>query len=323
MTSFFKKLEKSIRHRLRQGRPKSANSRIRDLERTLATTRLLVADLHVHRVRALPPDAPLHEAEFKVTSQFGEDGILQFLTRQVACPDRRFVEFGVEDFLEANCRFLMERDPWQGLVMDGDPRLQENLRRQPLNWSRNLKGRSAFITAENINDLLAEEGFTGDLGILSIDIDGNDYWVWKAVTVASPRIVIIEYNSVFGPLHPVVVPYRPDFRRQSAHFSWLYAGASLPALCHLAQEKGYAFIGSNTAGNNAFFVRRDVLGSLRPITPEEGYMESTFRESRDASGEMTFLSGRERLEAIQDLPFWNVETASMVNGRDLLPGNGT
>ena len=318
MPSLLKRIERSIRHGLRSQTKPSLGHRVRGLERTLELLRASVAELHVARVRALPPHARLQEAEFRVTSQFGEDGILQFLTHHVPCPDRRFVEFGVEDFREANCRFLIERDPWKGLVMDGDPHLKARLATQPLYWARHLVGRTAFITAENINELLTEEGFTGDLGLLSIDIDGNDYWVWKAISVVSPRIVSIEYNSVFGASQPVVVPYQSDFTRQKAHFSWLYAGASLPALCHLAEALGYAFVGSNSAGNNAFFVRRDVLGSLRPLTAVEGYVESTFRESRDPAGDMTFLSGPSRLRLIQDLPLLNVETGTLLTGRDLV-----
>ena len=323
MSHLFKRLERYLRHRLRKpGRP-DLQQRLRALEQAVENLLLLQAETQVHRVRNLPPGTPLGEAEFKVYSQFGEDGILQFLTRHVPCPDARFVEFGVEDFREANCRFLIQRDPWTGLVMDGNPNLEARLQAQSVYWARNLKGRTAFITAENIDSLLAVEGFTGDLGILSIDIDGNDYWVWKAVTVASPRIVVCEYNSVLGCQRPVVVPYDPGFRRQTAHPTWLYAGASLSALCHLALAKGYAFVGSNRAGNNAFFVRRDVLGDLRPLEAQAGYVESTFRESRGPQGQFTYLTGRDRLAAIRDMPLLDVATGESIKAGDLLaPAQG-
>jgi hypothetical protein len=313
-----KRLERFLRHRLRRPGRVDVHQRIRSLEQSLETVLLLQAEAHVQRVRNLAPSTPLGETEFKVYSQFGEDGILQFLTRHVPCPDARFVEFGVEDFREANCRFLLHRDPWQGLVMDGNPNLEARLQTQSIYWARNLKGRTAFITAENIDGILAEEGFTGDLGILSIDIDGNDYWVWKAITVASPRIVICEYNSVFGCQRPVVVPYVPSFRRQTAHASWLYAGASLPALCHLAHSKGYAFVGSNRAGNNAFFVRQDVLGELRSLEVEEGYVESSFRESRGPQGQFTYLAGGNRLTAIGAMPLLDISTGESITAADLI-----
>ena len=278
----------------------------------------LMARAEARRVRTLPAGTPLADCEFRVHSQFGEDGILQHLLAHVPITNRRFVEFGVEDFQEANCRYLIETEPWEGLVLDGDPALQEKLQAQHVYWSRTLRCRSAFITAENLDRLLQEEGFTGDLGILSIDIDGNDYWVWKALTVASPRIVVVEYNSVFGPHRAVSIPYDPRFFRRTAHHTWLYQGASLAAFVHLAQAKGYAFVGSNAAGNNAFFVRMDVLGSLRPLTAEEGYVESTFRESRDARQQPTFLSGSARLAALADMPLIDVTTGNTVLAGDLI-----
>jgi len=189
------------------------------------------------------------------------------------------------------------------------------LRGDPLMFLRDLTPRSAFITAENIDGLIVEAGFGGDLGVLSIDIDGNDYWVWEAIRSAQPRIVIVEYNSVFGPDAAVVVPYAPDFYRRTAHFSWLYAGASIAALALLGERKGYALVGSNSAGNNAFLVRKDVLGQLRPLTANEAWVESTFRESRDEAGRMTFLSGTKRLELIADLPLIDVRTGATVTGR--------
>jgi len=318
MLPVLKRFERFLRHRLRKSGRKDLGHRIGAMERSLEALLLLQAETQVQRVRNLAPDTPLSETDFKGFPQFGKDGIPRFLPRHVPCPDARFVEFGVEDFREANCRFLIQRDPWTGLVMDGDPKLEARLQAQTVYWARNLKGRTAFITAENIDSILTEEGFTGDLGILSIDIDGNDYWVWKTITVASPRIVACEYNSVFGCRRPVVVPYDPSFRRQTAHSSWLYAGASLPALCHLARSKGYAFVGSNRAGNNAFFVRQDVLGELRPLEAEEGYVESSFRESRGPEGQFTYLSGRDRLVAIRDMPLLDVATGESIKAGELL-----
>jgi hypothetical protein len=208
--------------------------------------------------------------------------------------------------------------PWRGLVLDGDPNLESVLRADPLMFLRDLTPRTAFVTAENIDGLIVDAGFGGDLGVLSIDIDGNDYWVWEAIRSAQPRIVVVEYNSVFGPDAAVVVPYTPTFYRRTAHHSWLYAGASLAALAHLGEHKGYSLVGSNSAGNNAFFVRRDVLGALRPLSAREAWIESTFRESRDESGRMTFLAGKRRLEAILDMPLIDVRTGATVDGRAAL-----
>lgn len=151
-----------------------------------------------------------------------------------------------------------------------------------------------------------------EVGLLSIDLDGNDYWIWESITVVQPTMVILEYNSVFGRDNAVTIPYDPDFTRLNAHFSGLYWGASLKALCLLSQKKGYSFVGSNSNGNNAYFVRTEKIGNLAPVTVTEGYVESRFRESRDKYGRLTYLSGKDRLKLIEDMEVYHVEKDRMV-----------
>ncbi len=256
----------------------------------------------------------LAEVEFKVFSQFGDDGIIQYFLQQLDITDKRFVEFGVENYLEANTRFLLMNNNWSGLVMDGSVKNVASIKDDEIVWRYDLQAVAAFISKENINALLKDNGFAGEIGLLSIDIDGNDYWVWEAITVTSPILVIVEYNSIFGNERTVTVPYRPDFNRTKAHFSNLYWGTSLPALCALAEIKGYNFIGSNSAGNNAYFVRKDKIGNLKPLSAKEGYVVSKFRDSRNEQGDLSFLSGSERLEKIKGMPIFNViskETESL------------
>jgi len=144
---------------------------------------------------------------------------------------------------------------------------------------------------------------------LSIDVDGNDYWIWEAIQSVSPRIVVCEYNSIFGPDACVAIPYDPYFERSKAHYSWLYFGASLPALCHLASNKGYDFVGSNSMGTNAFFVRKDLNHKMQKLTAREGYVSSTNRmDSRDIHGNFTHVGGVERLKLVQDLPVVDILT---------------
>jgi hypothetical protein len=172
---------------------------------------------------------------------------------------------------------------------------------------------NAFITKDNINDLFVQNNFKGRVGILSIDIDGNDYWIWKAIDSVIADIVIVEYNSVFGPERTITIPYQPDFVRSKAHHSFLYAGTSLAALCQLAKEKGYSFVGSNSAGNNAYFVHNDKLASLTPITASEGYVQSQFRESRDVEGNLSYISGDQRLDLLKGMPVFNTTTQQIEN----------
>lgn len=267
------------------------------------------------------PFSHLADAEFKVFSQYGEDGILQYLIREAGIQqhERIFVEFGVQDYLESNTRFLLQNNHWRGLILDGNPSFMQSVQRSELYWRHDLTAMAAWIDRDNINDLIATAGFAGNLGILSIDIDGNDYWIWEAITCVKPVIVVVEWNSVFGPKHPVSVPYNPRFSRSKAHYSCLYWGASIAAFTQLAAVKGYALIGSNQAGNNLFFVRKDRCGRLPVSNGKEAYVEARFRDSRDRDGRLNFLSGPVRAMEIAQLPLVNVATGEMTSLAQLNP----
>lgn len=248
----------------------------------------------------------LADVEFSIFSQFGDDGIIQFLIKEVQPPEHFFIEFGVENFMESNTRFLLQNNNWSGLVMDGSKANVDFIKKQDFYWRHDLEAKDAFITAENVNELLA--AVPAKTGLLHIDVDGNDYWLWKAINVTEADIVIMEYNSVFGAERAITVPYDASFVRQQKHYSYLYAGASLPALCDLAATKGYSFVGSNSAGNNAYFVKNEKIGRLQPLTAAQGYVESKFRESRDKNGQLDFKRGAERIEVIRGLPVYNTRT---------------
>jgi hypothetical protein len=246
---------------------------------------------------------PLATAEFRVFSQWGEDGILQHLLAYVPVERRIFVEFGVQDYRESNTRFLLVHNNWSGVVFDGNEANIESIRRDDLYWRHNLKAERAFVTRENINGLLRQAGLSGDIGLLSIDIDGNDYWVWESIEVVNPRMVVCEYNARWGPDRAVTIPYDPGFVRGRAHHSMIYYGASLAALCGLARRKGYAFVGCCSAGNNAFFVQKHFLaGGLRDLAPSEGFFPARFREARDEQGRLRFLDPSEEATILNGLP---------------------
>jgi hypothetical protein len=288
------------------------------LRRQVTTTLELAGSQEARRVAALPPRTPLPATEFKVYSQFGDDGILQYLINHIpAIPC--FVEFGVEDYTEANTRFLLVHNQWRGLILDGRPDLDDLVSTNGLPMLYDLEVRSAFITAENINQLITGAGISGEIGVLSVDIDGNDYWVWKAITCIQPQIVVVEYNAVFGAERTITVPYDPTFIRHQAHPSWLYFGASLPALCLLAEAKGYDFVGCNTAGNNAYFVQKELSDAFLIQTPKEGFVDSRFRESRNERGRMNRLSGAARLATIAGMPVVDVASGLTAPLRDQQP----
>ena len=282
----------------------SASSSGRQLERQLILQSLFIAKLN----RGLAHMGTLSEAEFCGFSQWGEDGIIDWLVERLPGIPRVFVEFGVGDYRESNTRLLLHLRNWRGLVMDGSADHISDIRSQDMYWRHDLTAKCAFIDRDSINHLIVDAGFNGGIGLLSVDIDGNDYWVWQAIDVVSPAIVICEYNAVFGDRYQLTVPYQADFQRTRAHHSNLYFGASLSALIDLAGRKGYTFVGTNSNGCNAFFVRNDHAGdTLRAIGKVRSF-PSAIRESRDAFGQLTFASGESRVQAIRHLPVFDCES---------------
>jgi len=259
----------------------------------------------------------IHDSEFKVYSQWGEDGIIQYLINRVAIPNKIFVEFGVENYTESNTRFLLQNNNWSGLVIDGSEKNIEYIKNDPIYWRYNLKAYEAFITKENIDELIKQNGITGDIGLLSVDIDGNDFWVWRAIESISPRIVVCEYNSHFGDTHTISVPYDESFVRSKKHYSNIYYGASIAALELLGKEKGYSLVTSNSAGNNLFFVRNDLIGSLEVVTAKEAYRPAQFREARDKDGELTFDSFEENCKIISQEQMIDVSNNKLTTLGDL------
>ncbi|MGI0484137.1 hypothetical protein ACN4EK_01800 [Pantanalinema rosaneae CENA516] len=269
----------------------------------------MLGQLLAHSTKSKQAITSLKEAEFKVFSQWGDDGIIQWLVNHLEFPHETFIEFGVENYRESNTRFLMMNHNWSGLVMDGSEANVSEITNSEYFWRYDLTAKAIFIHRDNINELLLASGFDQEVGILHIDLDGNDYWIWQEITVISPIVVILEYNSVFGVERAITVPYDQNFYRTTAHYSNLYFGASLPALHQLSQKKGYAFIGCNSAGNNAYFVRMDKLNHIVHEVPlQKGYVASKFRESIDRNGQPTFLRGTDRIAAIRGLPVYNIET---------------
>ncbi len=266
--------------------------------------------LESRAVAALAPDE-LRRAEFSVFSQFGEDGIVQFLVQRVPIEDDVFVEFGVEDYSESNTRFLLTHDNWRGLVLDGGGSHVDFARRMGLSWRQHLDTVTAFVDRDNINGLIGSAGVRGDIGLLSIDIDGNDLWVLDAIDVVAPRILIVEYNSTFGPQAAVTVPYDARFTRAAAHFSHLYWGASLAGLDRVARAKGYRLVGGNSAGNNAFWLRDDLAAEIPTVTVADAYAPSRFRESRAPDGTLSYVGDhRERLRLMRDKRLWDLDAGA-------------
>ena len=207
---------------------------------------------------------------YKVYSQNEEDGIIQEIFKRIGTTNKRFIEFGVQNGLESNCHYLLFKG-WSGLWIEGSPAyVKENHSRfRPVIKSGQLKVRNAFITRDNINELFTSEGFTGEIDLLSIDIDGNDYYIWQAVKAVNPRVVVIEYNGKFPP----DLDWKQAYNSKHIWEGSDWHGASLKAYELLGRELGYQLVGTNLNGVNAFFVRQDLAGDkfILPATAEALY----------------------------------------------------
>src|SRR6516162_2803921 len=192
---------------------------------------------------------------FKVYSQNDEDGIIQEIFNRIGTNNRTFVEFGVENGLENNTLKLL-LDGWQGLWLEAGAKNVTAIEKRfsDVIADNRLAVRPAFITAENINELIGDWG-TGEIDLLSIDIDGNDFYVWQALNVVNARVVVIECNWKFPPPTSVVQAYDP----RNVWRGTDYMGASLEALTRLGARLGYSLVGTTVLGLNAFFVRNDLV----------------------------------------------------------------
>lgn len=255
--------------------------------------------------------------EFKVFSQSGEDGIIQYLISKVNIHNKKFIEFGVENYLESNTRFLALNNYWSGLVIDGDRENIDFIKRDPIYWRCNIKAECSFITKDNINDIFIKNGITGEIGLLSVDIDGNDYWVWEAINSVNPAIIVAEYNSFFGSEKQITIPYDPDFVRSEAHFSKIYYGASIAALTGLANKRGYKLVAGNRSGNNVFYVREDLMNGLKEITNIQAYRPINFREAHNIKGELIYTTFDKAKELIYDLKVYDIQKNQEITVKSL------
>ncbi|WP_102275729.1 FkbM family methyltransferase [Cytobacillus massiliigabonensis] len=208
--------------------------------------------------------------EKKIQSQNGEDGILEEIFNRIGTTNKFFVEFGVEEGLECNTSYLSMYKNWGGLLIEGSPdyyaRLVNNYQSRGLNkvlFSYNL------VTVENINLIFNQNNVPAEFDLLSIDIDGNDYWIWKELSNYKPRVVVIEYNYAYPPPRKWVMVYNPSHNWNGTD----YFGASLTSLTELGKQMGYSLLGTDFSGVNAFFIRNDLLqqSGFPEKTPEDAY----------------------------------------------------
>lgn len=232
-------------------------------------------ETHLYRNSDYRDEKRLKRYERQVYSQNGEDGIIEEIFRRIGKTNKYFVEFGVENGLETNSTYLLLKG-WSGLWLEGSSKAIKNIHRRFSRVIQNgqLTAPQAFITAENIEALFAEASVPAELDMLSIDVDRNDYYVWKAIASYSPRLVVIEYAATIPPTTSWVIDYDANKTWDGTSFS----GASLKALEELGREKGYSLVECDFTGSNAFFVRDDLVGGYfaAPFTAEHHYQPARY-----------------------------------------------
>jgi hypothetical protein len=270
-------------------------------------------------VRAMDNVDHLGNVEFRVTSRRGQDGIIEWLSCKLPNIPASFVEFGVTDYYKSNARFLLENRNWQGLIIGNDMQNPTLHIDEKVLIRHNLRYACHPITAEEVNELLGDYGFSGEIGILSIELRGNEYWILRAIDVVKPAVVICGINGAFGDLKGVTIPYDPDFDRMKAHFSGLYFGCSVIALQWLCERRGYKFIGTDTAGVTAFFVRQDIASPVLDAIANIVVWPETYSDSRDINNALDFARGADKYLIIREMPVIDISSGRVVALKDLSP----
>lgn len=222
--------------------------------------------------------------EFSGFSQNGEDGILDILRKQLSSSNRYFIEIGSSDGIENNSAWLVVAEKYNGIMIEGNPKLVEHANQVVVGYSIGAECHNIFVTRENVQELKSM-AFHHDPDVFSLDIDGNDYYIAKAILENGfrPKIFVVEYNSVYGPDRSVTVEYREDFEFAAAHPTQLYYGVSIAGWRKFFESRGYRFVTVDRNGVNAFFVDPDFFDSafLDGIEPlkfaENRYQYRKFR----------------------------------------------
>jgi len=240
--------------------------------------------LHKYSFMQAGQRLPFRDVGFSIYSQHDEDGILLYLLARIGFETYRSVEICAGNGIECNTANLLLNHRYTGLLIDGSPsniataRAFYQSRKETMYWPPDIV--ESWLTRDNINEVISKAGYEGTIDLLSLDVDGMDYWFWKELNVVSPRLVVLEYNHLLGPMASLTVPYSPNFVAEFSEYGSDYAGASLRAFVNLGRQKGYRFVGTNTIGTNAFFVRNDIPSELVP----EAAIEDAFKHPRAKFG---------------------------------------
>jgi hypothetical protein len=246
----------------------------------------------------------LSEIDFKVFSQNGEDGILDYLLFSLKVEKPKFIEIGVGDYSESNTRFLFERTSCEGLIIDIIDNFENKVKKNTKLWKGNLKILNKKITPSNFLSTLENSNFTEKIDLFSLDIDSYDYWVLKEIPKKFCKLIVVEFNPYFGGDLKITVPLDENFNRTSYHYSNLCFGASLRGIIELLKNKGFIFLGTNLFRNNAFFINQDFKDHLSLNIPDDSKLDNftdfRFREGRDINNKLSYIDPKNVLKEIKD-----------------------
>jgi hypothetical protein len=275
-------------------------SRVPRLPDTAAQLALALA---YRRSSAAALGGPLSDYGFSCYSQTDEDGILLYIFSLIGTGNRQCVEMCAGDGIECNTANLIINHGWHGLLVDGDA---EHVARGRRFYAESMATRiypprlvQAWVTRDGVNDIVRSGGFAGEVDLLSLDLDGIDYWIWAVIDAIDPRVVVLEYQDILGPARSWTVPYSDDFCAGQYSMTQSmpnFAGASLSAFVKLGRSKGYRLVGVNRYGFNAFFVREDLGVGILP----EVDVESCFTHPKVLAGM------RDRFPLVANMPWVEV-----------------
>ncbi len=246
----------------------------------------------------------IKDVDYKIFSQNGEDGILDYILHNLKIEKPKFLEIGVGDYSESNTRFLYQRTSPKGFVIDCIEELEFKIKKISNLWKGDLTIINKKINTSNINKILDDNKILDKLDLFSLDIDGIDYWILCELPNNFSKVVVVEYNPTFGNKLSITVPKIENFNRGNYHYSNLCFGMSLQAAIEIMKKKNFYFLGVNLMRNNAFFVSnnypKDEYFKNLIIDDVQAIDDSNFRESRDKMGNLNYISGEYKIKEIQN-----------------------
>ncbi|HAR62786.1 MAG TPA: hypothetical protein DCS13_04915 [Candidatus Margulisbacteria bacterium] len=221
---------------------------------------------------------------FRVFSGADEDGILLYIFSLIGVTSKKLIDIGSAGIDGSNTANLILNHGWSALLVESNAKTVNYMNKFYSSCTETKLYPpilvNEFVNVHNINAIIAKNHFDGEVDLFCLDIDGIDYWVWNALEVVNPRVVLVEFQAIWGADRSVTIPYKEDF--QIEYYGelqlGLYSGASLPAFVKLAKQKGYRLVGCHRYGFNAFFIRNDIAMEILPEISVEKCFDHPFAQ---------------------------------------------